>query len=72
MDPNEKAIADLQRQIGALQATVDALTPIVKDNEQLLKHIPRLASVPVSNSPVANGYVPFFINGQRVNLLTGS
>lgn len=30
------------------------------------------AGVPVSNSPTANGYVPFFVNGKRINLLTGS
>lgn len=68
----EKIIVDMQGQIAALTAQLARLEPRVNSNENALKFIPTLASVPVSSAPTANGYVPFFINGIRINLLTGS
>ena len=72
MDPR-KEIEDLKQRVTQLERLVPP--SFVADLARVRQNADDLvisAGPPVSNTPTADGYAPFFVNGRVVNLLTGS
>lgn len=63
---------DMDDQIKALNARIDALTEIVDKMSATIDLLPIVAGAPVVNSPTATGYIPLTINGRRINIMIGS
>lgn len=63
---------ELQRQIAELTARLTAVEENAANQSTNSSNVPILAGPQVSGTPTANGYVPFFVNGKRINLLKGS
>lgn len=73
MDEIQKQLNEISSRLSALEDRVPAgLEGELSDMQRSFLEIAKAAGPAVSNSPTANGYMPFFINGQRINLITGS
>lgn len=67
-----KEIISLNAIVSEQSGQIAALTKMVSNIDGSLKRVPINSQPPVSNTPTATGYVPFFINGKTINLMTGS
>ncbi len=69
MDPR---IDDILARLQKLENRVPTDLARILSGLQNIGDVPKIAGGPVTSSPTANGYVPFIINGKRINLLSGS
>lgn len=69
----ENEIRSIKERLSQLESRVpETLKADIDELKFKTTDLAKLAGVPVVNTPTATGYVPFLINGQRVNLIVGS
>ena len=74
MDPQvAQELEKIRTRLAKLEGLVpDYLADDMRVLHGILDDLPIAADAATTNTPTATGYIPFIVNGKRINLMTGS